>query len=324
MIMEDPFIHIYLLDGRGGGRRVPVSVLDNWGPADGLLWIHLDYTVAGAVSWLEEKSGLHEVAIRGLQMEDTRPGSAVFPDGLLVFFRGVNMNPGADPEDMVSVRVWFDENRIITSRRRRILSISDLAEAIERGEGPDGAANFLVMLSRRLVSRMAEVIEAVEDHVGELEESVIHAESHQLRSVLSEVRREIISLRRYLAPQREAMMRLQVERVSWLRDEDRLHLRETTDRLSRYIEDLDAARDRASVTHEELISRLSEQTERRMYILSIVAAVFLPLGFVTGLLGINVGGIPGAENPSAFKEVILILALVMAGQLVVMKWKKWL
>ncbi len=37
-----------------------------------------------------------------------------------------------------------------------------------------------------------------------------------------------------------------------------------------------------------------------MYVLSVIAAIFLPLGFLTGLLGINVGGIPGADNPEAF------------------------
>jgi len=324
MTAEEGFLHIYLLDGRGGGRRISLPELGTWNPVQGLVWIHLNYTEPGAVSWLEEQSGLHEMAIRGLQQEETRPGSSVFPDGLLVFLRGVNMNPGADPEDMVSLRLWFDENRIISSRRRRLLSVNDLVEALDRGEGPESAGDFLVMVSQRLVSRMADVVETVEDRVGELEESVIHAESYQLRPLLSDIRRQMIALRRYLAPQREAMLRLQIEKVPWLRDEERLQLRETTDRVSRYIEDLDAARDRAAVTYEELASRLSEQTERRMYVLSIVAAIFLPLGFITGLLGINVGGIPGSENKWAFLEVLILLGVVSAFQLLLMKRKKWL
>jgi zinc transporter len=90
-----------------------------------------------------------------------------------------------------------------------------------------------------------------------------------------------------MAPQREAIARLQSEKISWLADEDRVRLREVYDRLTRYLEDLDAARERAAVTQEELISRLSEQMDNRMYVLSIVAAIFLPLGFLTGLLGIK-------------------------------------
>ena len=324
MNIESGFIHVYLLDGQGGGRRLERKELDSWNPAHGLLWVHLNYAAPDAASWLEERSGLHEVVARGLQQEDTRPGSATFPDGLLVFLRGVNMNPGADPEDMVSLRLWFDGTRIISSRQRRVLSISDVVTAIDRGEGPGTSAEFLVMVSERLVTRMGDVVETIDDRVNELEERVLHAQSRELRPELSDTRRQIIGLRRYLAPQREAMVRMQVEKVSWLMDGDRLHLRETTDRIARYVEDLDSARDRAAVTHEELLSRLSEQTERRMYILSIVTTIFLPLGFVTGLLGINVGGIPGSENEWAFAEIVILLGIMAGLQLFVMKRRKWL
>jgi len=131
-------------------------------------------------------------------------------------------------------------------------------------------------------------------------------------------------LRRYLAPQREAMMKLQAEIVPWLSDSDRMHLREITDRVVRYIEDLDSVRDRAAVTQEELVNRLSEQMNTRMYVLSLVAAIFLPLGFLTGLLGINVGGIPGSENQSAFLIFIMMLIVVVFLQIVIFKKKKWL
>ena len=92
----------------------------------------------------------------------------------------------------------------------------------------------------------------------------------------------------------------------------------------RHLEDLDAIRERAAVTQEELQSRLAEQQNIRMYVLSIVAAIFLPLGFLTGLLGINVGGIPGSDNPSAFVIFVLILASLLALQVLYFRKKKWL
>lgn len=130
-------------------------------------------------------------------------------------------------------------------------------------------------------------------------------------------------MRRYLGPQREALSKLYNERVDWLGDIERMHLRETSDRMMRYIEDLDSSRERASVAQEELMSRLSENMEKRMYVLSIVSTVFLPLSFLTGLLGINVGGIPGAENKSAFLIFCLILSGIGAIQFWIFKIKKW-
>ncbi|NNM01168.1 MAG: zinc transporter ZntB, partial [Gammaproteobacteria bacterium] len=127
---------------------------------------------------------------------------------------------------------------------------------------------------------------------------------------LSRLRRQAISLRRFLAPMREVFSRLQAERIDNFSDLDRSRLRETTDRLTRYVEELDAARDRAAVTQEELAGRISDQMNRNMYVLSIVAGIFLPLGLLTGLLGINVGGIPGTQSHWGFMIVCIILVLL--------------
>ena len=77
------------------------------------------------------------------------------------------------------------------------------------------------------------------------------------------------------------------------------------------------------MTQEELLARSQERLNRNTYILSIVAAVFLPLGFLTGLLGINVGGIPGTDSPSAFLIVCGALLLVGAVELLFFYWKRW-
>jgi zinc transporter len=69
---------------------------------------------------------------------------------------------------------------------------------------------------------------------------------------------------------------------------------------------------------------MSEQMNSRMYVLSVVAAIFLPLGFLTGLLGINVGGIPGAEYPLAFGIFIGMLVLVVILQLLIFRWRRWM
>ena len=102
-----------------------------------------------------------------------------------------------------------------------------------------------------------------------------------------------------------------------------MRIREVSDRLIRNIEDLDAVRERAAVTQEELLSRLSDQMNTRMYVLSVVAAIFLPLGFLTGLLGINVGGIPGTENPWAFLIFLLFIIVIFVGQMLWFRSKKW-
>ncbi len=245
-------------------------------------------------------------------------------NGLLVFLRGVNLNPGQDPEDMVSIRIWINEHCIITTRKRRLLSVDDIRERIHNGAGPKTPTEFLKLLNDRLLDRMSNVIESISDHVDELEQAVMTTESHLLRPKIADIRREAILIRRYLAPQREALGRLCYEDTTFLSKADKFYLREANDRIIRYIEDLDSAKERATIAQEELTSRLSEQMNRRMYILSVVAVIFLPLSFITGLLGINVGGIPGANYEWAFLLVSKGLLILLLSMLWLFHRKKWI
>ena len=309
---DSGLVAAYALNGKGGGTRLGWDDVRLWRGDEGFLWVHLDLTDPVAQHWVSGESGLTEVVAEALLADETRPRSSFMKEGLLVMLRGVNTNPGAEPEDMVALRIWVEDRRVVTTRRRRLLSIMDVGESIDKNDGPMTPGELLVTLSDCLVERMAVVIDEIDEHVDRLESDVVESENPRLRHELADLRTQVIALRRYLSPQREAMVRLSQERNQWLSDVNQVHLREVSDRIIRYVEDLDAVRDRAAVVQEELASRLSEQLNKRMYMLSMVTAVFLPLGFLTGLLGVNVGGIPGSDNVFGFAWVIgLVVALVV-------------
>lgn len=317
-------VFAFALDGRGGGRTLDLDGVKAWRPEDGTLWIHLDYTETTAKDWLRDDSGIDPVILEALTAEETRPRSLVHKGGMLIILRGVNLNPGTDPDDMVSIRFWIEAHRIVTLRHRRVMAIDDLRQALALGGGPAHPGGFLEDLSDRLVLRMGTVISDVDESVDALEDEMLTKQSYELRQNISNIRRAAIRMRRYLAPQRDVMARLYNEKVEWLGEMERMRLREIADRTTRYVEDLDAIRDRATVTQEELNSRLAEQMNKTMYILSIVAGIFLPLGLLTGLLGINLGGIPGSDNPWAFTVFCIILLAIAGAQMWLFKRMKWL
>ena len=323
MNAKSGLVFSYILN-KGAGQPIDWRQADQWGPEQGLLWLHLDYAEQGARKWLVEKSGIDPVSCEALLAEETRPRIVAAADALLLILRGVNCNPGADPEDMVSIRFWFERDRIISMRHRKVMAIDDINKSIEAGKGPDSAGDFLVTVSTRLIDRMGNVVGKIDDGVDELEDLVLTKESYELRPKLANLRRQTISLRRYIAPQRDVLARLQTEKLSWLDDVDRVRIRENAERTARFIDDLDSARDRAAITQEELNNRLTEQMNKTMYLLSIVAAIFLPLGLVTGLLGINVGGIPGTDNKFAFAIVSVALVAFAFVQYLVFKRKRWI
>jgi len=321
---DDGLLYAFILDGKGGGRAVRWPEIEAWTPDQGVLWVHLDRRTQQTVEWLRKKSGIDPVIRETLLQAEVRPRVLTIGEAMLVTLRGVNLNPGADPQDMVGVRVWLEPNRIVSLRHRRLMAVNDLREAIEAGTGPSGPGEFLYRLSDRLIDRMGPVIDELDDRVDALEDAVLTEHSAALRAEIGEIRREAISLRRYLAPQRDVMSRLPMEQADWLGAVHKAHLRETGDRTMRYVEDLDAARERAAVIQDELNNRLSDQMNRTMYLLTIVAAVLLPPSLITGLFGINVGGMPGIENVWAFSFVVVGIVLLAVVEVIVLRRLKWI
>lgn len=322
MTDDEALLYAYRLNGTGGGEALAWEDLADGEAED--RWIHLHRQTDETRRWLVEQSGLDNFVIDALLAEESRPRCEVFPEGVLLDLRGVNLNPNSDPEDMVSLRLWIEPNRVISVRRRRLLAAQDLRDLIETGRGPRSTGELVARLSALLVARMSPVISDLDDQVDELETAVVATTARELRNRLGTLRRQTIALRRYIAPQREALGRLINEELPWMDQRIRMRLREAMDAVTRYLEDLDSARDRAAVVYEELSGRFAEQMNRTMYVLTLVASIMLPLGFLTGLLGINVSGIPGADYSWAFLIVCVFLALLATAQILIFRRLHWL
>jgi len=320
---RDGLVCAFDLDGKGGGRPLAWDHLA--APPGGVVrWIHFDRSSPRAQRWLADKSGLDEIAQRALLAVDTRPRCTVFDDGLLLILRGVNLNPGADPEDMISLRLWITPERVVSARRFPIMAVRDIAKELETGRGPVGIGAFVARLATGLTERMETAIDTLEEELSDLEEEMLERPEMKLRRRLGEVRRRAITLRRYIACQREALSTLATVRPAWLEEEDRERLSEQVDRVTRYVEELDALRERGYVLQDELVTQLSDRMNRIVFVLTVITGIFLPITFLTGLLGINVGGMPGVESDWAFWIVCSVAALIVAVELAWLRFLKWL
>lgn len=317
-------LHALLLDGQGGASDYPWEKISRCTPDDGCLWLHFNFEDAQTRRWMREQSGLNDIACNGLLAGETRPGAISRGANLLIVLRGVNLNAGSEPDDMISVRIWTDGTRIISTGRPPFLSTEHVRDRLKERSGPRDTVSLLVAWTGRIVWRMSDTVDKFEDEVARLEDAVLSGQLEGLRHEIASLRRQAITIRRYLVPQREAFNRICSEQAGWIAELDRPRLKEVADRQSRYLEDIDAVRERAAMAQEELLSRVSEQMNARSYVLTLIAAIFLPLGFFTGLLGINVGGMPGVEYNQAFRVVVAICVGVGVALAVLFRLKRWL
>ena len=317
-------VEIYLLDKEGKAEELNFEDLETADKEDKVLWIHVDYSSPQAIDWITNKSNIDSIAIDALLTEETRPRTTILDDSLLIALRGVNLEPKSKPEDMISIRLFITPTLIISTRKRDLLTIKEIADNLKKGVGPKSSSEFLIELTYRIIERMEDIIDNIEDRADQLEENIINSSDLKYRNEILAIRRESIVLRRYLFPQKEAMNKLYHDKITWINEYERIELREINDQLIRHIEELDTIKDKVTLIQEELSNMLSDQMNKKMYMLSIISAIFLPLTFLTGLLGINIDGIPGAKNENAFLIFCVMLIVVVSIQYVIFKKKKWL
>ncbi|WP_434355176.1 zinc transporter ZntB [Parasalinivibrio latis] len=321
----DGLIHAIVLDGKGSGTWLHTEKeIKAWRADDGILWLHLFYDNHETRRWLENDSGLSDVVTDSLLADETRPRITSVSTGCLLSLRGFNANPEADPEDMVSIRLYIESNRVISTRKRQLLSVEDITSDLKKGQGPGSVSSLIAELMDSLTIRMQSVLDTLEMRLDKLEDAIDQGTNFSLREELSDIRRSTVAIRRYITPQKDTVAKISAGKFGWLNDDDRASLREVSNQLLLYIEELDMNIDRAQIAYEELNHKMNEQINQRMYRMSVFAAMFLPLSFLTGLFGVNVAGIPGEHDPLAFYMFLGFLVLISVLGFAFFRFRRWL
>lgn len=284
-------------------------------------WWHYDMDDPAFAPWVQAQ--LPPVPASALLQKETRPRCDPYEDGLMLNLRGINMNAGSPADEMISLRMWVAAGVLITVRRRKVFVIDEIRKSCEAGDPPPSPAAFLEILIAGLVQRVETHIDTIEK-LTDFYEDDLEDDSTAPPRDLPETRRAIIRLRRYLEPQRHALTRLVGLDLPIVPEPSSFALRELANRATIAVEELDELRDRLTTIQDEHDTNVAQRQARHSYVLSVAAAVFLPLSFITGLFGVNVGGMIGAAHPHGF--AILSLALLGLGVITVifLKIVRWL
>jgi zinc transporter len=288
----------------------------------GFIWIHVDgengEDIAATLG-----ADIPDVAANALVATETRPRCDRIDEGAIVNLRGPASRETDDSDRLVSVRMWVRRGKVNSVTRRPLAAAAPVVEQMHAGrivDPGDLVAAFARTISRQLDPQVAGLGDELDDCESDLEPRRVY----KLRSAIARIRTEAIAFRRFVAPNRDALLALAAHDFDWLADEDRLHIREAADRFARMTEELEAVRERAALLHEQLTDLRAEQLDQRSLLISVFAFIFLPLTFITGLLGMNVEGIPYADEKWSFWGIVGFCVLV---GLAVLAWfvrRHWL
>ncbi|MEA3041120.1 MAG: zinc transporter [Sphingomonadales bacterium] len=311
-----------LLAEGGAVRRLELREAADY-QGEGFLWIHLEGRDEHDLSFLKEHQEIPDIAANALVATETRPRCDPMEDGAIVNLRGPGDVDPADSDKLVSIRMWVRRNRVTSLSRRTLSATGAAIKLFDSGRIRD-AGDLVAAFAREISRQLDPEVAALGDELDRCESELDAGNLYRLRTAIAEIRSDAIAFRRFVAPNRDALVELAGLDFDWLAEDDRLHIREAADRFARMTEELEAVRERAALLHEQLTDLRAEQLDQRSLLISIVAFIFLPLTFITGLLGMNVEGIPYAHTRWAFWGVVAFCVLVGLAVLLFFVRHKWL
>lgn len=318
-------LHAYHISADGKAVKIPQDQLGLPRPkGEGYDWYHLQRNDPTIQSIFDADIFLDKIAERTLLAEDSRPRTILRDEDVLINLRGVNLNPGSKPEDMIGIRFFIQPTRIVSVEKRPLKATKDVAKRLRTQLAPETPGGFIAGFAQAMIDRMAPTITDLNEQVDELEEKIETGDTDAARPIVSELRRQAILLRRFLAPQRDALNSLSQQKLPWITSDDQLRLRDAADQATRVTEELDAVRERCAIVKDQLTDLRAEQMNNNMMILAVLSAVFLPLGLISGMMGINVGGMPWTESGFGFWYVTAIIIGIGAIQMIIFKLMKWI
>ncbi|WP_411880614.1 transporter [Polaromonas sp. YR568] len=303
-----------------GAPGVPVDLLEAaaWlqsgapkGKAD-FVWLHFNLSDAAAEASIRKHlnavpeffEALHEGS-RSTRIEDAH-------DTLIAVVNDVAYEFAFDPAEMSSLWLNVAPHMALSARSHPLRSIDRLRDAVKNGTPLESSVSFLNHLLREQGDVLVRIVRDATVQVDVIEDNFLVGRLHNRRADLGKLRRVLVRLQRLLAPEPGALFRLLRLPPPWVSERDLEELRQATEEFSLTIRDMSELKERIKLLQEEIAAQVSEETNRSVFILTMVTVLALPINIVAGLLGMNVGGVPLADSPHGFMVIVVIIGLFTA------------
>ena len=237
---------------------------------------------------------------------------------LIAVVNDVSFDFAFEPSDISTLWIVVARSLVITARRSPLRSVDKLLEAVRAGGPLRSAAELLEHLLRAQADVLVEIVRGVTERIDRIEDELLSNRLDHKRARLGALRRLLVRLQRLLAPEPAALFRLLQHPPGWMVEVDVQDLRDASEEFSVVLRDMATLLERIKLLQEEVAAQVVEANNRNLFVLTIVTVLALPINIITGLLGMNVGGVPLAAHAHGFWFVVAIVVsfTAVAGWLV--------
>ena len=278
------------------------------------IWLHFNLSEAAAKNWMRSNLELPEIFFETLNDSSRSTRIEDVEDTLIAVINDVTFGFSLDLSETSTLWVSADHRKLVSVRTHPLSSIDKLRVAVKAGESFDSSMSLLIHLMHDQGDVLVKILRQTTLQVDAIEDGLLADQLKYKRANLGKLRRVLVRLQRLLALEPAALFRFLHQPPTWIKSNDLDGLRQSTEEFSLAIQDLAALQERIKLLQEEMAAHVNEQMNRSIFTLTIVTVLALPINMVAGLLGMNVGGIPLAQNPSGF---FIVTCIVIAFTLIV-------
>jgi zinc transporter len=275
-------------------------------PAE-FVWLHFNLAHAAAARWVREHLALSDVFHESLKDGTRSTRVELDEDMLIAVVNDVNFNFAFEPTDISTLWLSVGPRLVVSARLQPLRSIDRLRDAVRKGATLASSTDLLVHLMHDQGDVLVNIVRQTTSQVDELEDKLLAGRLSKKRADLGALRRLLVRLQRLLAPEPAALFRLLSLPPQWIGADDLDGLRQSTEEFSVALRDMAALEERIKLLQEDIAGRVAEANNRSLYVLTIVTVLALPINIIAGLLGMNVGGIPLAQDEHGFWIIVAII-----------------
>jgi len=273
------------------------------------LWLHFNLSHAQAIRWIERHADMPDAFFEALRDGSHSTRIERDDDTLIAVLNDVHFDFAFEPFDFATLWIGVTPHLVITARTQPLRSVDALRTAVRDGQSPRSSAALLELLMRTQADGLVGIVRGVTQRIDRVEDELLTNRLNHKRARLGVMRRLLVRLQRLLAPEPAALFRLLQRPPHWVCEEDAQELRDASEEFSVVLRDMQGLQERIKLLQEEIAANVQEANSRTLFVLTVVTVLALPINILTGLFGMNVGGIPLADSPHGFWAIVAVLSV---------------
>jgi len=287
-----------------------------FGSRDGLLWVDVSDTTEEDAKFLEQTFGLHPLAVEDCVSTKIHPPKVDdFGEYLFIVVHGINYAVESEVVQTAELAIFLGTNFVISNHSFPLYCIEATKRSVESNarvmrQGADFLAHAII---DALVDNVMPTIDRMTEIAEDIEEQVVQNPQQPTLEAILKLKRSATHLHRAMAPQRDVLNRMSRGDFRVVREDAKIFYRDIYDHIAR-IEDLNqTVRDMTDNALSTYLSSVANRQNEVMKVLSVVAAIFLPLTLVVGIYGMNFENMPELKSPWGYYAVLGFIGAAIIG-----------